>query len=168
MLIGGSIGVLIVYLLLLCVVLPDNAVTLIRQLSTGLHAIGDIKWAFGLDGPMMVVDLVCCRLLHYVLAGVLCVCILFLCPADKCVLTKWGRNSLQVYIAHLLLLYAVKGLCSIDQIAASFGLSGDLWCVLFPIIGAIPLTAILAASGRPNEWVAKTKDWVSCHVLNPQ
>lgn len=53
------------------------------------------------------------------------------------------------------------------QIAASFGLGSGLWCVLFPVIGAIQLTAILAASGRPNEWAVKAKDWVSCRVLSP-
>lgn len=54
------------------------------------------------------------------------------------------------------------------QIALSFGLCGDLWCVLFPIVGAIPFTVILAISKGPNEWVSEAKDWVVGRVLNPQ
>lgn|GEM_PF-5320913 len=75
---------------------------------------------------------------------------------------------MQVYIGHLLILYAINDICGIDKIALSFGLGGDLWCVLFPIVEAIPFTAILAISKRPNEWASEAKDWVVGRVLNPQ
>lgn len=162
-----SVGVLVTYLLLLYIVFPDNVVGLIRKLSTGLHAIGDIKWVLGFKGTAMVVALVLCRLLHYLLVAALALCVLALCPANECALTKWGRNSLQVYVSHLLILYVINDLGGFDQLVTPFGLAGALWAVFIPIVAAVPVTALLAISDKPNRWVANLKSKVASAVLNP-
>lgn len=152
-----SLVILTGYLLALYQVFPPEVVTLDRKLSTGLHSIDDIGWAFGAEGVMFLPVLGLCRVVHYALVAVLCVAIAILTPVDSCFLTKWGKNSLQVYIVHLLLLYVVDGVCGLDYFGQLFGLLGDWWAVLFPIIGGFVVTAVLAVPDFPNRAVAALK-----------
>ena len=162
----AATAVLIGYFVALYLLFPPEVVALDRQLSTGLHSIQDIDWAFGATGASFVIVLGACRLLHYGLVAILCVAVVMLVPTKTSFLSTWGKNSLQVYIAHLLILYLIDGTCGLDFIPQQLGLLGDWWAVVFPIVGGIAMTWILSAPEFPNKMVMSLKRMVRGKMLS--
>jgi fucose 4-O-acetylase-like acetyltransferase len=154
---GIAILVLLVLYMTLLLGCSGQAVTLFRKLSTGMHTMADIKWAFGFGGVNLIAVLTILRLAHYISVAIICFCVAKVLPASKTPIAKWGENSLQVYISHLLLLYAIDGTCGLGAIASSFGVNSDIGYFIFFAIGGVLLTVFLAASSLPNEWVAALK-----------
>ena len=144
---------------------PYKISGLIRQLSTGQHTITDIKWVFGLKDASMLVLLAIIRIAHYVPVGIVCLCVAILCPKGSTPLTRWGRNSLQVYIVHLLILYAINGTIGLSKLLSSIGINGAIWEIAFPIAGGLALTALLAIPDFPNKWVARLKCTISSTLI---
>lgn len=88
------------------VVLHSEATSLLRKLSTGLHAIEPLEKTTELS----IAPLVAARLLHYGLVALLGICIAVLTPQGHSFLTTVGERSLQVYIFHLLIMYIAQRL----------------------------------------------------------
>lgn len=161
----SAVLLLVAYYLALYVGLPVEFVHLERQLSTGLHTAADIEWVFGFEDNAFLVALVIARLLHYVLVALVCLCAMAVCPVRSLPMTKWGKNSLQVYLVHLLVLYGIQAAIGLDAVAGLFGIKGDMWDMFFPVFGGIVFVWILAISNFPNRWLASLKNNVKNFVL---
>lgn len=153
------------YYLALYVGLPVEFVHLERRLSTGLHTAADIKWVFGLSGNAFLAALIVARLAHYVLVALICLCVAAVCPVGSSFMTKWGKNSLQVYLVHLLVLYGIQAAIGLGTAADLLGIKGDMWDMFFPVFGGIVFTWILAIPNFPNRWLASLKSNVKKFVL---
>lgn len=161
----SSVLVLAGYYLALYVGLPEDLVHLERQLSTGLHTAADIHWVFGLSGNAALTALALARLVHYAFVALICFCVAAVCPMGSIPMTKWGENSLQVYLVHLLILYGVNAAIGLDVAAEVLGVKTDIWDMFFPIVGGIVFTWVLAIPDSPNKWVTSLKSFVKNAVL---
>ena len=131
-------------------VIPDQATTLIRHYSTGLHtfsefaekfpAIPYIVWAF-------------LRILHCGLILTIGISVIALTPFNnKGYFTIIGERSLQIYIGHMLFLYYVRQF----KFDAAMYEQFPWWPLIVPLEGIL-LTCILAIPKSPNKWVASLK-----------
>ena len=129
----------------------DGVLTNIKRLSSGLNLFSAVADSTGLAIWQVAV----LRALEYpVVLGV--IALLFLAvPTRRCPLSALGERSLQVYLAHILILYASDEL-GLIELAVS---SNPCW-LLCVVIFSILLAALLAAPRFPQRWINKLGAWL--------
>lgn len=131
-------------------VLPDQATTLIRHYSTGIHTFSEYADKYPAI-PYAFFALL--RILHCGLILAIGICIAAITPfTGKGFFTIIGERSLQIYIGHMLVLYYIRQL----QIDAVMYAQFDWWPIIVPIEGVL-LTCLLAIPKSPNKWVRSLK-----------
>lgn len=144
-----SLAFLIAYFVFLYVI-PEQATTLIRHYSTGLHTFSEYADKYP---TIPYAAWAALRVLHCGLILVIGVCIAALTPFNrKGYLTTIGERSLQIYIGHMLVLYYIRQF-EFDAIMYE---QFPWWPLIVPLEGVL-LTCILAIPKSPNVWVRKLK-----------
>lgn len=152
----GSSLILVIYF---CITffLPDGPTLLLRRLSTGLHPFYSIEEGVALP----ILAMILCRVGHYVIVGLLCICVMALTPSRKSFLTTIGERTLQIYIVHLLLLYWYRTTPADTLLLATI----PYWAIWGPIVAGALLSILLALPPQPNQWVKRLKNLCS-HALH--
>lgn len=132
--------------------LPDGPTLLLRRLS-GLHPFYSAEEGVALP----TIAMIACRIGHYAIVALLCVCVMALTPSRRSFLTTIGERTLQIYIVHLLLLYWYRTTPADAILLASI----PYWAIWGPIMTGTLLTILLALPPQPNQWVKKLKDLCS-------
>lgn len=129
----------------------DGTLRGIKRMSSGLNLITAVAESSG--QPLWL--LVLFRILEYPV--VLCfIALLFLAvPMKRCPLSALGERSLQVYIVHILILYALDYLGFIELMVAS----NTAWLLTVIAVG-VALAAVLAIPRFPQNWVNKLGCWL--------
>ena len=144
-----SLAFLVAYFVFLYVI-PEQATTLIRHYSTGVHVFSEYADRYPAI-PYAVFALL--RVLHCGLILVIGICIASLTPFNrKGYFTTIGERSLQVYIGHMLVLYYTRQF----EFDAVMYEQFPWWPLIVPLEGVF-LTCILAIPKSPNKWVASLK-----------
>lgn len=145
-----AIAALVAVFLFLYFCLDGDQLRNLKRLSTGRRLLTTIAGYTGL--PLWQLSLL--RVADYfVVTGI--IALLFLAmPMGRCPLSTLGERSLQVYIVHILIIYALDG-CGFFEWAQA---DNPYW-VLCAIVAGVLLAALLAIPRFPQTWVDKLAAW---------
>lgn len=154
-----SLLVLVALFVGMYLVLSDAQLTFVKQLSSGQNLFAGMAKRYGC--PVAV--LAATRIIEYPLVTALIALVVLATPVRRLpVLTALGQRSFQVYIVHMLLMYAI------DRYNA-FGLvvSASPWWALSPWALGAGLAVLLSLPKAPNEWVRRLGSWCKRVTTQP-
>lgn len=143
----AALAVLVGFFVVLCLV-PEHLAVAVKRICTGQNTALTMGAGYGIPLPLFGLA----RLLFYPFVAVLTAAVMLLTPRRRFFISAWGERSLQVYIAHMLVIYAM----------AHYGLNAAmlevsaLWA-WSPLVVAPLMTALLAAPSAPLAWTAALK-----------
>lgn len=143
----GALVLLVLFFLVLYF-MPEHLATGVKRISTGQNT----ALTMGKSFPLPAVCFGLARLLFYAMVAVIGTAVMLVTPRRQCILTIWGERSLQVYIVHILIIYALAHF-GFDSYMLSLT---PLW-KWSPFFMAPLLTALLAAPHFPLTWTAALK-----------
>ena len=143
---AAALAVLVAFFAVLYL-MPEHLATMVKRICTGQNTALSIGIG---SAPAFVFGLA--RVLFYLLEAVLISAVMLLTPRRRTFLSIWGERSLQVYILHMLVIYALH----------HYGFNASMLAVTplwewSPFLMAPLVTALLAAPRAPLAWTAALK-----------
>ena len=134
----------------LYVLFDDVTLAGIKRMSSGLNLITSVASGAGLPVWFLAVF----RVLEYPFVLGMIALLFLAVPTGRCPLSTLGERSLQVYILHVLVVYACNSFGVFELLAAA----NPYWLATVVAL-AVALAVVLALPAAPARWVAKLGTW---------